>query len=986
LADQRITQLNELTKAGVAANDVLAIADISGSETKKVTAKNLVDAGLDLIDVSTIDLDKLDQGSTTKIGTTALADDGVTYAKIQNVTATDRLLGRSSPLAGDVEEIVCTAAGRALLDDADAAAQRTTLGIDTDDSVTFGTVTADLSSTNATITGGTITGITDLAIADGGTGASTALEARANLGLEIGSTVQAYDAGLESISDLVTIADQSIYLTGPDTYAVYTLTAAGRALLDDTTAAAQRTTLELGTLATQNGTFSGTHSGTSSGTNTGDQTIVLSGAVTGTGTGSFVTTLSAGIVGTTNIAGGAVTYSKIQDTSTTDVILGRSTAGGGTVEEISCTSAGRALLDDADAAAQRTTLGLGDLAVATGTWTNGSSFSGTSSGTNTGDQTITLTGAVTGSGTGSFATTLAADIVAAANLQSNAVTTAKINDSAVDEDKLGDQATCIVSAATPSGTGAFVGQAWFNTSTSIAYRWNGTAWTQEAGIQSVTITESTPLSVVVNNPDAFTANLTLTLDTQVANSVFVGPASGSDAAPTFRALVPADLPDATASTKGIIQPGTGLSVTSGTLNHSNSVTGATKSGITFDAQGHITAAVDLVAGDIPDLDAAKITTGAFTSDRIGAGAVTAAKLANKSTASIGETLPVAAFIGQLHYNPLDKNFFMWDGNVWQSIGISAGAIILAGTYDASTNQVASVTTDGTAIGLSVGTGLPSASATNSNYYLVVSESGTGTSPAPTVALAPPDLLLSTGDAWLEIDVSSTYTAQTASNVAFVPAASLGSTNVQAALEEVSNECRDVDNMTGGVLDVARGGTNIASYAKGDLIAASASSTLDKLTVGANGYILSANSSETTGLEWIENKVGTVTEVTVSAPLGVTNGTTTPALTISTGTTSAVGVLQLTDGVASSSTTTAATPNGVKTAYDLAALAIPKAGGTFTGQVLISNTGSFVFEGPTDDAFETTLAVADPTADQVITLPNLTGTVALTSQLDDGTYG
>ena len=985
MADQRITQLNELSKAGVAANDVLAIADISGSETKKITAKNLVDAGLDLIDVSTIDLDKLDQSSTTKIGTTAIADDAVTYAKVQNVTATDRLLGRSTAGAGVIEEITCTAAGRALLDDADAAAQRTTLGIDTDDSVTFGTVTANLSSSSATITGGTITGITDLAIADGGTGASTAANARQNLGVEIGVDIQAYDAGLQSISGLATAADQGIYLTASDTYAVYSFTAAGRALLDDADAAAQRTTLGLGTLATQNGTFSGTHSGTSSGTNTGDQTITLTGVVTGTGTGSFATSFSAGSVNTAAIASDAVTYEKLQDTSTTDVILGRSTAGAGTIEEISCTSAGRALLDDADAAAQRTTLGLGDLAVATGTWTNGSSFSGTSSGTNTGDQTITLTGAVTGSGTGSFATTLASDIVAATNLQASSVTTAKINDSAVDEDKIGDQATCIVSAATPSGTGAFVGQAWFNTSTSIAYRWNGTAWTQEAGIQTVTVTDSTPLSVVVNNPDAFTANLTLTLDTQVANSVFVGPASGSDAAPTFRALVPADLPDATASTKGIIQPGTGLSVTSGTLNHSNSVTGATKSGITFDAQGHITAAVDLVAGDIPDLDASKITTGAFTSDRIGAGAITAAKLANKSTASIGETLPVAAFIGQLHYNPLDKNFFMWDGNVWQSIGISAGAIILAGTYDASTNQVASVTTDGTAIGLSVGTGLPSASATNSNYYLVVSESGTGTAPAPTVALAPPDLLLSTGSAWLEIDVSSTYTAQTASNVAFVPAASLGSTNVQAALEEVSNECRDVDNMTGGVLDVARGGTNIASYAKGDLIAASASTTLDKLAVGANGYILSANSSETTGLEWIENKVGTVTEVTVSAPLGVTNGTTTPALTISTGTTSAVGVLQLTDGVASSSTTTAATPNGVKTAYDLAALAMPKAGGTFTGQVLIGNTGSLVFEGATDDAFETTLAVADPTADRTITLPNNTGTVALTSQLDDGTF-
>lgn len=55
----------------------------------------------------------------------------ITYAMIQNVSATDRLLGRSTAGAGVVEEIVCTAAGRALLDDANAAAQRTTLGIGT---------------------------------------------------------------------------------------------------------------------------------------------------------------------------------------------------------------------------------------------------------------------------------------------------------------------------------------------------------------------------------------------------------------------------------------------------------------------------------------------------------------------------------------------------------------------------------------------------------------------------------------------------------------------------------------------------------------------------------------------------------------------------------------------------------------------------------------------------------------------------------------
>jgi hypothetical protein len=91
---------------------------------------------------------------------------------------------------------------------------------------------------------------TDRPIVAGGTGASTALAARANLGLEIGVNVQAYDAGLASIAGLTTLADRSIYTTASDTYAVYTLTAAGRAILDDADAAAQRTTLGLGNGAT----------------------------------------------------------------------------------------------------------------------------------------------------------------------------------------------------------------------------------------------------------------------------------------------------------------------------------------------------------------------------------------------------------------------------------------------------------------------------------------------------------------------------------------------------------------------------------------------------------------------------------------------------------------------------------------------------------------------------------------------------------------
>ena len=47
----------------------------------------------------------------------------------------------------------------------------------------------------------------------------------------------------------------------------------------------------------------------------------------------------------------------------TDKVFGRATAGAGAGEEIACTAAGRALLDDANSTAQRTTLGLGSMAV-----------------------------------------------------------------------------------------------------------------------------------------------------------------------------------------------------------------------------------------------------------------------------------------------------------------------------------------------------------------------------------------------------------------------------------------------------------------------------------------------------------------------------------------------------------------------------------------------------------------------------------------------
>ena len=341
----------------------------------------------------------------------------------------------------------------------------------------------------------------------------------------------------------------------------------------------------------------------------------------------------------------SVTYAKIQNVSATDKLLGRSSAGAGDIEEITCTAAGRALLDDADAAAQRTTLGLGTLATQSGT------FSGTSSGTNTGDQTITLTGDVTGSGTGSFTTAIAAGAIVDADINASAgIADTKLATIAT-AGKVSNSATTAASANTTSAIVSRDASGNFAAST-ITAALNGNASTASIlqtarsingvsfnGSADITLTANTSNSLTFNNGGAgavsgtaFTGALARTVS---YNSIGAPSVTGTNASGTW-----------------------GIAITGNAATATTLATARTINGISFNGSANI---------NVPDLRA---DNGTVLIDGTGVtSAVNYISLTNAATAG-APTISTAGSDTNIGLNITTKG----TGSV--SISTAGGAILL----------------------------------------------------------------------------------------------------------------------------------------------------------------------------------------------------------------------------------------------------------------------------------------------------------------------
>jgi hypothetical protein len=266
----------------------------------------------------------------------------------------------------------------------------------------------------------------------------------------------------------------------------------------------------------------------------------------------------------------------------------------------------------------------------------------------------------------------------------------------------------------------------------------------------------------------------------------------------------------------------------------------------------------------------------------------------------------------------------------------ASNVTLAGSLNAATGLLDSVTTQGAGAGFVASSALPAAAAGNADYYVLVTIAGSYSPPGgggPYTA-EPGDWFLSSGTAWQYLGVgarpqSATYSTAGIVQLADTAVTYTGTSDTEAVTpnslqDKITDSVTTTDSNLIASATAAKAAYDIGAAAipcatitaVGDIVVGGAGATPTALPVGTDGQVLIANSTCATGLEWVTDTPGDVTSVTATSPVTVDNtDPQNPIVGIDAASTTQSGAVQLNDTVISTSTTEAATANATKTAYD-----------------------------------------------------------------------